>query len=85
MDPRCEKFRLELGRRFDLPLQGLQQLNELRATLDRIERELVLTARDNLSSWAEIGDALGISRQAARARHRPSVNRAAGDSPRPFA
>jgi len=85
MDPRWEEFRLELGRRFELPLRGLRELNELRGTLDRVERELVLTARDNLSSWAEIGDALGISRQAARARHRPSVNRAAGDSPRPFA
>ena len=85
MDPQLEELRLELERRFELPCRGLRQLAGLRATLDRVERELVLLARDNQSSWAEIGDALGISRQAARARHRPSVNRAAGDSPRPFA
>ena len=86
MDDRCWHERvLELERRFELPLRGLRELNELRATLDRIERQLVILGRRNGSSWQEIGGALGISRQAARARHRPFVNRAAGDSPRPFA
>ncbi len=85
MDPRWEELRRELDRRFELPFRGLGELNELRATLDRVERELVLVARDNLSSRAEMGDALGISRQAARARHRPYVDRGAGDSPQPFA
>lgn len=85
MDDRSwEERRGDLGRRFELPLRGLTELNELRATLDRIEGELVLVARSNRSSWEEIGSALGISRQAARARHRPFVTRAAGDSPRPF-
>ena len=77
-------YGLELERRLELPLRGLRELNELRASLDRVERELVALARTNRSSWEEIGSALGISRQAARSRHRPFVNRAAGDSPRPF-
>jgi len=72
MDDRLweERWR-ELERRFELPLRGLRELNEVRATLDRVERELVVVARRNHSSWEEIGGALGISQQAARARHRP--------------
>ena len=78
-------YGLELERRLELPLRGLRELNELRASLDRVERQLVLLARTNRSSWEEIGRSLGISRQAARSRHRPFVNLPAGDSPRPFA
>jgi hypothetical protein len=78
-----ERWR-DLDRRLELPLQGLRQIEELRLTLGRIERELVVVARGNYSSWEEIGKALGISRQAARVRHRPSGNRTAGARTRPF-
>jgi hypothetical protein len=68
----------EFERRIDLPLRGLRELAELRQILDRLERELVATARVNWSTWEEIGSALGISRQAAHARHGPFVKRKGG-------
>ena len=72
-----------LGVALDGPIDALQTLVETRRTLDRVECLLVEQARSNRSSWAEIGDALGISRQAAYSRHRPFVKPTAGDSPRP--
>jgi DNA-directed RNA polymerase specialized sigma24 family protein len=72
----------DFHRTIQVPLEGLRRLTELRQTLDRVERELVVSARRHSWSWQEIGDALGLSRQAAHARHRPFVKRAAGDSPR---
>jgi hypothetical protein len=68
----------EIGRTIDLPLRGLRELTEVRQTLDRLERELVTAARRNSSTWEEIGGALGISRQAAHARHGPFVKRTGG-------
>jgi hypothetical protein len=61
----------------------LREVTELRQSLNRLELELVIAARRNRLTWAEIGDALGISRQAAYARHRPFVKRTDGDCPRP--
>jgi Ser/Thr protein kinase RdoA (MazF antagonist) len=69
-------------RRVRLPLEGLEELRALRATLDRLERVLVAEARSHASTWEEIGAALSVSRQAVHRRHRPSVNRRSGDSPR---
>jgi hypothetical protein len=69
-------------RRVRLPLDGLEELRALRTTLARLERVLVAEARSNGSTWAEIGAALSISRQAVHRRHRPAVNRCCGDSPR---
>jgi hypothetical protein len=37
----------EVERRIDLPLHGLRELTDLRAALDRLERELVASARGN--------------------------------------
>ena len=71
-----------VGRGLDFPLEGLRELTALRKTLEGVERELVLAARRNRWSWADIGDALKLSRQAAYARHRPSVSPMDGDSPR---
>ena len=73
-----------LGMKVDLDLnvRGLRELTALRKTLERVERELVLGARRDRSTWAEIGDALEISRQSAYARHRPSVTSTDRDSPR---
>ena len=68
----------EIGRRIELPLQGLREVRELRRTLDCVERELVAAARRNWSSWEEIGSALAISRQAAHARHGHFVKRKGG-------
>jgi hypothetical protein len=41
----------EVERRIDLPLHGLRELTDLRAALDRLERELVASARGNWSTW----------------------------------
>jgi hypothetical protein len=68
----------EIGRTIDLPLRALREVTELRETLDRLERELVISARGNWSTWEEIGRALGISRQAAHACHGPFVKRTGG-------
>jgi len=76
-DPWAERW-AEVERRIDLPLHGLRELAELRAALDRVERELAVSARGNWSTWEEIGGALGISRQAAHARHGPFVKRKGG-------
>ena len=65
------------------PLDGLRTLVETRRTLERLESLLVARARASRASWTEIGDALGVSRQAAHSRHRPFVNPIDGDSPRP--
>jgi len=72
-----------LGVAVDGSLDALRTVVETRTTLARIESLLVEHARSNRSSWAEIGDALGVSRQAAYARHRPFVNPTDGDCPRP--
>jgi hypothetical protein len=72
----------EIARSFDFPLRGLREVTELRQALNALERELMIAARRNRSTWAEIGDALGISRQAAYARYRPLVKRPDGDCPR---
>jgi hypothetical protein len=64
------------------PLDGLRALVETRRTLERVESLLVARARDGKASWGEIGDALGVSRQTAHARHRSCVKPTSGDSPR---
>jgi hypothetical protein len=63
-----------------LALDSLRTIVELRQTLDRLERVLVGTARQHWVSWEAIGSSLGISRQAACARHR-AVDETDGDSP----
>ena len=72
----------QLGVALDQPLHPLRTVVETRRTLDQLESLLVERARANGSSWTEIGDALGVSRQAAQARHRRFVNPTDGDSPR---
>ena len=50
-------------------LQALSDLKAVRVDLDRIERELIGTAREQLIGWPEIAGALGLgSRQAAEQR-----------------
>jgi hypothetical protein len=65
-------------------LDGLRLLVELRGAFERVERRFAVDAHRGGASWQQIGDALGISRQAAFARHRNAVNETDGDSPRPF-
>lgn len=64
-----ERFGLSFAFPGETALRGLEHLTRLRATLDRVEDELAGLARP-WASWAEIGTALGITRQAAYRRHR---------------
>ena len=56
--------------RRQIGLTGLRELREARATLAVLERALVVTAREGYASWHDIGEALGVSRQAAQQRFR---------------
>ena len=46
----------------------LRDLADLRRKLDELEHHVIGLLRDNGATWEEIGDELGISRQAARQR-----------------
>lgn len=62
--------------RLDPLLHGLSTLTDVRQSLVRVEALLVEHARRGGATWTEIGAALGVSRQAARARHRGAQARA---------
>ena len=47
------------------PLEALRQVARSEAELDECRRQQIAAARDAGASWAEIGEALGVSRQAA--------------------
>jgi len=47
------------------PLDGLCEAARLARALDKLQRHLVQQARVAGRSWAEIGNALGISKQSA--------------------
>jgi hypothetical protein len=51
------------------PLDALRVVTELRGTVERLEGLIVADARVAKCTWAEIGSALGVTRQAAQQRH----------------
>ena len=53
----------------DDPAQGLQAVVVLRRMTDRLEAIHVEAARIHGWPWQQIGDALGVSRQAAHKKH----------------
>jgi hypothetical protein len=53
-----------------VPLVALAAISDLRRELDRLELLAAVEARDRGTSWSEIGDAVGISKQAAAKRWR---------------
>lgn len=55
-------------------LRLLAEVNEVRRRLDLIEHHAIELVRESGTTWEDIGEALGISRQAARQRF---------DKPRP--
>jgi len=57
-------------------LEALATLREVRLTLGRLEWLFVDRARAGIATWAAIGDALGVSRQAAHRRYAVSTRRA---------
>lgn len=48
----------------------LEAANRLRRAYDALVTELVLEARDSGATWAEIGETLGVSTQAAHQKYR---------------
>jgi hypothetical protein len=54
-----------IGNRKASPLDGLCESAGLSRAVDKLQRHLVSQARETGRSWTEIGEALGISRQAA--------------------
>jgi hypothetical protein len=51
------------------PAVGLRAVVALRRLADQVEAEQVAAARAAGWSWDQIGDALGVSRQAAHKKH----------------
>lgn len=65
-------------------VERLRAVAALRRELDGLERQLVAEAVLDRTSWREVGLALGISKQAAHAKHRKAVaaRMAEGEQPR---
>jgi DNA-directed RNA polymerase specialized sigma24 family protein len=57
----------------DDPAAGLRTVAALRRLADQIESEQVYAARLQGWSWQEIGDALGVSRQAVHKKYKRSL------------
>jgi hypothetical protein len=51
------------------PAEGLRAVKVLRRIAERLEADNVARARLNGWTWEEIGDALGVTRQAAHKKH----------------
>ena len=79
---RVMKFPRRLIRHLEtpaLPLQTLEAIDRLRLYLEELEAACILKARELGASPTDIGDALGISRQAVYNRLRHLEQRAATD------
>lgn len=61
---------IETAARSDDPEAGFRAVAALRRLADQLEERNVSAARRRGWSWEQIGDALGISRQAAHKKHR---------------
>ena len=57
----------------------LEAANRLRHAADSLVTELVVEARIAGATWADVGEALGVSTQAAHQKYRWSVEETAGD------
>ena len=60
---------LSTGIAADDPAVGLRAVVALRRLADQVEATHVAKARRDGWSWEQIGDALGVSRQAAHKKH----------------
>lgn len=53
----------------DDPAEGLESVKALRKMADALEERYVAAARRSGWTWQQIGDALGVSRQAVHKKH----------------
>ncbi len=51
------------------PAEGLRAVRVLRRIAERLETDNVARARRSGWTWEEVGDALGVTRQAAHKKH----------------
>jgi DNA-directed RNA polymerase specialized sigma24 family protein len=65
----------------NFPLLSLSALRELREALDEIEAEAIVRAHEMGASSTDIGDAMGLTRQAAHYRLRHALDRRAAEPP----
>ncbi len=61
---------LDTAARSKDPVEGFRAVAALRRLADQLEARNVGLARRQGWSWEQIGDALGVSRQAAHKKHR---------------
>jgi DNA-directed RNA polymerase specialized sigma24 family protein len=61
---------MEAAARSDDPAVGFRAVAALRRMADQLEQSNVATARLEGWSWEQIGDALGVSKQAAHKKYR---------------
>jgi hypothetical protein len=62
------------------PLIGLAALRQLRAALDELETAAIMRAREMGASSTDVGEALGVTRQAAYYRIRHILERRAEET-----
>jgi uncharacterized NAD(P)/FAD-binding protein YdhS len=75
-DPSEGAVRVEVELGSDEPLEQLRALRAVGTQLDQWQRQAIARARRRGSSWSDIGDALGVSKQAAWAAYNDDVRRA---------
>lgn len=59
----------------DQPAEALAAVVALRLMADRLERKTVKKALEQGWTWAQIADALGVTKQAAHKRHAGFINK----------
>jgi transposase-like protein len=75
--PTLPRDLIKRGENENFPLIGLSALRELRTALDQLEAAAILRAREMGASTSDIGEALGLTRQAAYYRIRQLLERRA--------
>ena len=71
--PDDEQVRLEVELASDDPLGQLRGLRAATHQLDAWQREAIARARERGASWSDIGDALGVTKQAAWSSYNQDV------------
>jgi hypothetical protein len=74
--PDDEQVRVEVELASDDPLGQLRGLRAATRQLDAWQREAIARARERGASWADIGDALGVTKQAAWSSYNQDVREA---------
>ena len=71
-----DQVRLEVELASDDPLGQLRGLRAANRQLDAWQREAIARAREGGASWSDIGDALGVTKQAAWSSYNQDVREA---------